>query len=58
MTQQDWKSGNAGDARFGSAAKILSAPVADQGVRNALRDAFSCTKDAPDDFDRLLALLR
>jgi len=58
MAQQDWKSANERDAHLGGAPRLVTAPSAGLGVSNALRGAFACSKDVPDDFDLLLARLR
>jgi hypothetical protein len=58
MAQQDWKSVNKGDARYGDASRLVAAPAAGEDLGDALRGAFGCAKDSPTDFDRLLAQLR
>jgi len=58
MAGPNYKAATAHDARIGSTLGYVPAPAADEGVRNALRGAFACAKETPDDFDRLLARLR
>jgi hypothetical protein len=58
MAQKDWISTTDGDTRFDATSRLVIAAPADQGLRNALRGAFACTNDLPDDIDRLLARLR
>jgi len=58
MVGRDFKSANEQDARIAGTFGFVPAPTADDGVRNALRGAFACAKDTPDDFDSLLARLR
>jgi len=57
MADDRKSAGYPGD-RYDGAAKLVAAPVASQGVRNALRNAFSCDKNSTEYFDRLLAKLR
>jgi hypothetical protein len=58
MTHHDPKAAIATSAGSSDALRVVSAPTASQGVRNALRGAFACTAELPDEFDRLLARLR
>ena len=58
MTGQDWKSVNDSAGRLGGVPHLVANACADQGVRNALQGAFTCSKDMPEEFDKMLARLR
>ena len=58
MVPQGWKYLTEVTPRSDGKTRLVTAPVEHLGIRNALRDIYTCTDDTPVDFDQLLAKIR
>jgi hypothetical protein len=57
MVTIEWKSLTGPTVPTGDAPRVVSSPIQHQGVREALRNAFTSPPELPHDIARLLAKL-